>query len=816
MGVTAPSRAATKTSTENINFSAWKLFHAAGVDPSRWRPQILRKKNHETPVTAKKLNAPFVDIPASFEVKLEQRWVYVIRELEAGGTDLLFEIFVENEGKLSVVKQISDGLLVDIEQRKLADAVRGFNVIRLHHTLHSAQVFYYFFASPVQLPKEQLIKLLEIGPKYLPRADLSQRDYLIDDGQILRIPVVEPLVVAKHLADRYRRELRNYINFGHVTEDHSPKEAAEKQQKLAWEYLYRLVYRHVVQSSSAMQLKAKKHFANFDKARQEIQDYVLELDRRRARLVRHTDKAASSLCHWLDSALFKDILEPAFEHHGLLHEYLRNLGEASESLEQSGPGRAYFARIVQTARREPTDLYRRFVLRTEEDQARASADDKERTFKTARLAAKEISALWKGLAPVIVKLEGTKGARLAARSLELVSEISSAFTFREKSTSVELALIRGIQHYAGGSDLKTIKLVEVDITEVGKLTSWSKNGIGHVVTGIDVLNVALALYKIQQGIKNHVPANELAGSALWALSFLGNTVNAVRAMFGAAEKSVQRIGAFLAVYEIVIGGLDLRKAARRNDYNAAVGYGFAMLGAAAAGFGLILSSFGLVGIGGPLAWIGAAVGALAYMFVMAVTDDELEQWLEHCAWGESSGQGEHRPRWATASFKDWDMEPGTQIAALLQLIQGFQVKRDFRFVHPAITPHGAPANSKVARNDIEIHPGTLTARSRLTVDWHAVYEVGAEDMERHVAEGETLTTYLHHDKDTHQSYYRFHCPFGRKSEADNSNLRHVYLSVDLIPDVSQDHHVPHSKKFDIFLRKSGSWESWDLVRSIDF
>jgi hypothetical protein len=143
---------------------------------------------------------------------------------------------------------------------------------------------------------------------------------------------------------------------------------------------------------------------------------------------------------------------------------------------------------------------------------------------------------------------------------------------------------------------------------------------------------------------------------------------------GASLAWIGAVGAILNGLEATFRGL---QSLERNDYDAAAGFGVAVLGGLGVALGWFIIGAGLATgpVGVILVIVGAIVSAIGWLWALFASDSDLETYVLHSLWGKRYGEGGILP-WTGGRMDTWDDQGGydKQIVALYNLLAGFKVE----------------------------------------------------------------------------------------------------------------------------------------------
>ncbi|HEU0124223.1 MAG TPA: hypothetical protein VFQ91_27070 [Bryobacteraceae bacterium] len=638
-----------------FRFAEWHSYVINSDDASTWSPDM-------DPSGKGVISSCYVDI--------ENKWVYVFQDL--GGT-------VSWYGEYQVKNGFINPVLLEGNREKERDQrpepQLGCDWMRLPHTINGCRAYYYTYVSRMRLPIDAVRQLTRRAPDVLPYMDLDgTEEYgitgltphkIVYNGAAWVYPCVEPITIALHLARYYQAAANDLIGFTTVYQDQPAAQRKRVEERNKTKMLGEILT-SILDSDPDDKLGLRNEFASGGE--RAMRSFLSGYDAKVKEKTRETDRRGSALCHWLRSELMTiaevaHFIEPEKDAAAFLNPY----AQCVDRLQESTPGKAYLAYLVQTE----SHFVHEYVLR--------SSPASEGIFQIGRKCASAILGLWKELAGVHIKLRGKDTARALAISLEYITRVELlAVQVTPKHILIATKEQRMVR--------LRVEIVTVKVTPQApaKIANWIQDGhpvakvLGELTLWVEIVNLGLSL-------KSLITADPGLSTVQAALGALGSSLDmfsAVGAMLKFAEKPLFIVGGISAVIDVVCAGFDAYAAASRNDYSAMIGYGLGVgLGSALIAVGCFTCAAGagssatVIGMppGVLMCVVGGILVAAGWIVAIFTADSEMELFVSHCLWGDDYGSGSDNPNWAGGSFREWKDNLDRQLTALFNILCAFRL-----------------------------------------------------------------------------------------------------------------------------------------------
>lgn len=630
-----------------FKLAEWKLYSVPDEDPRRWAPV---RDPDETGRDAD-----------SF-VPIRDKWVYVFLQWGTEFAVLHEELYVDESSQIHPVDMTQ--AREKERDRRPAQGPSSGSLHSLPVTISGNRAYYYFLSSRIRLPLEPLRKLQSRVHGLLPAADLAVTGLSnLEVDKELVVGVTDPILVALNLNRRYQKAQDEVLGFTTVFPEQSSEQRAwvERTQK---KRLLAQLLTSVRDQDPDDKLDLQDDFKAGGEA--EMRRFLAEYEKTLKKKIEKSDRAAASVCSWLNGELM-DILAGAYEIFKTddFHKYLNSFSGCIARLQESAPGKAYLAGILEN----PNHFGHEYVLRKS-----AAPED---VFQVGRKSATAIVEIWKELAHVHIALRGSRSITVLVKSLEFISR-SPLLTVGIASRS--LPVWREPRHLVFPKEIITLKLGP----EPSRWAEWMHDGhsVGELAERllviVEVINLALAL----KGLAEAEGGHEVLLHAFEALLAGAESVRAFGMLLHLTEKTLAVVGSVAAVLELICAGLEAAEYAHRNDYSAMVGYGVVGVGSVLSAIGCTMVALGaaagtsVVGLplGVFLGLVGAVTIAAGWVVAAFSKDSDIELFVQHCLWGEDYGSGDAAPPWAGGPFRDWKDNLDRQIAALVNILSSFTIE----------------------------------------------------------------------------------------------------------------------------------------------
>jgi hypothetical protein len=576
---------------------------------------------------------------------ISNKWIYVFRTTKDKNVVCYREVFVNKSGKFQLVNPK--------DRTKLLAAKDEVHLIWVDRKI---KVNNYFCLSQIQLPDERIQKIKSsLDEIIFTNKTLSEGNSLVPAHfRVMKIPIHKSS--ANSTAAMHDSMAVIYLtDYFSVAKRLNALYVSKRDEYLTWindekfseKYLIDRIQDILTQNESF-----KKHLKDKGSSLEESLSAYKEDEEYR---IKAYDKYSAQLSSWLDTNEFLAVLDD----YNSGDDDLAQKGEEEYSriihrLCESNPGRFYFLKNYKNK-----DSWLNQSL-----------------FHAGR---KGHEAFWR-----LVEQLSTTIVTYDTEPIQTFSDIVERRTdtvlhrWMHANSPMERTVFG---HLMAEEREFQVQFVNVKVVQPGR--SWAKtledakisDPLKSVIAIFDIALCARALNETRRDADFYYRTAELSRAITDMITLATGFLNKRW-----AYKLIPVLGFISGIIEAVTGGYDCYRNWTEGDYDAAVGAGVGVIGSVTAIAGMVIIKAGVattttiigIPIGVLLIIVGAVVSGIGCLIVAFCDDTALEEWLEHCYWGDSYG-GPGEKDWSEEPFTDWVGNLEMQIRALHNILFNFEI-----------------------------------------------------------------------------------------------------------------------------------------------
>jgi hypothetical protein len=538
--------------------------------------------------------------------------------------------------------------------------------IRFARRIHGWAIDYYFFASRIRLPADE-IKLLRNWcqafipcTRFEPPADYPLR--LKDEA--LLVPVLDPLTVALHLHACYLAAWNELLGYTTGYEEQDPAERKTTHRRQRKRLLAELVQALIdaegdLGGGLVSQLENKQHVMEPTREGESLPKihhrlkFLIAHDEQVAHRTRWRETWARLLTEWLTGFAMKSAkrtyernLVEDFHHYTIVH------CRCMERLNESPQGRAFLDTLY-----DDRDHWIHQVITPREA---PKGDWFQVVRKTGTYAFESLYQFF----PKLAKMGQTWAFILYFNNLASAKALDFADF---ASHGIVYTAIKG--------------KFNVPYTKMKILAPDAPAGMGmtRLLAYVELINMCLGGLAVFDALSNEDVSD--GDRALAIMNFIGGILDTTTAFGGEAltktigKRWVKVLGAVSGILDVILATTSSIQAYEMGDTGRAVGYGVVAGGSVLTTGAAVAGWLEWEAVGSALGWVGLGIVALGYG-IGAIWGDHhtpFEKLLLHCEWGKEAGKGNEHPDWSPSSFKEWKGNIDFQLDAALALLCSFSI-----------------------------------------------------------------------------------------------------------------------------------------------
>ena len=597
--------------------------------------------------------------PTGFWKEIEgERWIYVFRRYARTKSNTVWveEIHLPEKGgkdRDMSAASMAGALAGDDDRGELSSVGKTISFAR---RIHGVAMEYYFFATRIRLPAKMVDDFMADVTSYVHPVNFEANDRNIvgKDGEVLLVPVLDPLTIAEHLHAFFVAAEEDYIEyqFVHAKMDSGKKDAVLRRQKKV--ALARLI--------DSLQLADKSNHLVHWLRRQglDLSDFLKEYEgelefRRRWR---------SIWCQFLTRWLRGTTMTLLAKAHGKKPEehfaqYLTVYCMCVTRISSCSTGLDFLAAIAA----DKSHWMHTYVLLD-----KLPSDTAYQVIRKSTSAALEALKEW---APLAMREATTLKYFAFHEAIGWITERKMLTIDGEVFTWTEQKVVKTrVSYHVFEGEPPPIK------------AAW-KGAMTSTVVILEIINVAYAI----RGVRDAMSGDDRTQQILAITNLIGSGLDLTSAglgFFKVSDKALGSVALVSSIIDTILAYKDEADAYQKGDIGATVGSAAVAVGSLE---GVLAGLMMLAGVPGAqiVALVGLLIVAVGQMIKLATHDSQdpddspYYQLVNFCEWGLQKSGDQATASFSPKPFASWPGDIDAQLTAAVNLLCGFTLERDEHF-----------------------------------------------------------------------------------------------------------------------------------------